>query len=148
MRRHAAQLTTPPVRLLLRAGWLLPALLCMPLSALAADPAGMLTVFVGLPILAAAVVVLGVLTLFRRHAWVRGLGTLIGACVLLIGIYFAGADTWRLWPDRGAADAPTQVVIVIGCGLLWLCLLLLTFAVWRGSSRVAGDAVRAPTRYP
>lgn len=148
MRRHAAQLTTPPLRLLLRAGWLLPAMLCMPLPALAADPAGMLTVFVGLPILVAAVVVLGVLALFRRHAWVRRLGTLVGACVLLIGVYVACVDTWRFWPDRGAADAPTQVAIVIGYGLLWLCLVVLTSAVWRGTSRVAGDGIRAPTRYP
>lgn len=148
MHRRAAQLTTPLLRHFLRAGWLLPALLCMPLPALAADPAGMLTVFVGLPMLAAAVVVLGVLALFRRHAWVRALGTLVGACVLLIGVYVACVDTWRFWPDRGAADAPTQVAIVIGCGLLWLCLSLLTFAVWRGTSRVADDGVRAPTRYP
>ncbi len=148
MHHHAMQITRPRVRRALCAGGFLPALLCMPLPALASDPAGMLTVFVGMPILAVAVVVLGVLALFRRHAWGRGLGTLVGACVLLIGAYVACVDTWRFWPDRGAADAPTRVAIIVGCGLLWLCLLVLTVAVRRGKSCGADGGVRATTRYP
>lgn len=104
------------------ARWLLPALLCVPLPVLAQshDPAGMLTVFVGLPVLGAAVLLLGLL---------------IAVPALLTGAYVACVDTWRFWPDPGAADAQIQITIVMGCALLWTCLLGLAWLMWKGASR-------------
>ncbi len=127
---------------------LLPALLCAPLTALASDPPGMLTVFFGLPLLVVAVGVLGVLALFRRYRAVRTIGVVLGLGALLTSAYVAGVDTWRFWPEADGADVGTRVGIILGCAVLWLCLLLLTWVLWRARSHLPSAEDNSSVRYP
>ncbi len=130
------------------ARWLLPFALCVPLPALASDPVGMLTMFFGLPVFTAAVVVLGVLVIFRRHRWARGIGLLLGIPVSLLGVYLAYVDTWRFWPDRNSSDDGTQMLIVVGWTLLWAGVLWFTWLFWRAGKAALPATDAQPGRYP
>ncbi len=98
------------------------ALAGLPLPALASDFTGMLT---GMTLLlfALTLMLLLPLLLFRRHAWVRWPGTLLGGGVLLVGAGTVGVDTWRVVARTGADDA-----LSVGTGLLLYLLLWLAIA--------------------
>lgn len=113
-----------------------------PMPAMASDFPGMLTVFVGLPLLLVATLVLAVLLIFRRHGWARALGILCGVPVLLGGVYIACVDTWRFWPSVGHNEFGFRLVIILGCALLWLCVLALLSLFWKTPPR------RTTPQYP
>ncbi|MEG2803871.1 hypothetical protein [Stenotrophomonas sp.] len=98
------------------------ALACLPLPALASDFTGLLTGMT-LLLLALTLVLLLPLLLFRRHAWVRWLGRVVGVGVLLIGLGTVGLDTWRVVARTQAGDA-----LSVGSGLLLYLLLWLGIA--------------------
>lgn len=114
--------------------WLLPVLLVIPLPAMAGDFPGMLTVFVGLPLLVVATALQALLLIFRRHAWARGAGTLLALPVLFTGIYIGCVDTWRFWPDRSSSEMGFRLLVILGCGVLWIGLLWFTRLLWKAPS--------------
>lgn len=119
--------------------WLLPLLLLAPLPAMARDFPGMLTVFVGLPLLVVAAAVMALLLVFRRHGWARGMGILVGLPVLLTGVYVACVDTWRFWPSLESGELGFRLVVILGCAALWACVLAITWRLWRGAPRAASS---------
>ncbi len=118
-----------------RGVWPVPLLLLVPLPALARDFPGMLTVFVGLPLLVVAAALLALLLCFRRHGWTRVVGGLIGVPVLLTGLYVAGVDTWRFWPDPDSSELGFRLTVILGCAALWACVAAITWRLWRGRPR-------------
>lgn len=114
--------------------WAVAILLLAPQTAMAADFPGMLTVFVGLPVLGVAGTVLGLLLIFRRRGWARVIGIVVGVPALCTGIYIASVDTWRFWPSLGDTEFGFRLVIIVACAALWSCVLAITWRLWRGPS--------------
>lgn len=100
---------------------------CLPLPAMASDFTGMLT-GITLLLLALTLLVLLPMLLFRRHAWVRWSGTVLGGTVLLIGLGTVGVDTWRVVARTGAEDVLSVGVGLLGYLVLWLAV---AYATWR-----------------
>lgn len=114
--------------------WLLLALMVVPLPAVASDFPGMLTVFVGLPLLLVGALLQALLLIFRRHAWARGVGTVLALPVLFTGLYIFCTDTWRFWPDRSSSEMGFRLLVILGCGALWAGLLWFTRLLWKAPS--------------
>jgi len=106
------------------------ALACLPLPALASDFTGLLTGMT-LLLLAATELLLLPMLLFRRHAWVRWLGTVLGGVALLIGMGTVALDTWRIVARIGLHDLLPVGVWVLGYLLLWLAVGYTTYRLVR-----------------
>ncbi len=117
------------------ARWALAAPFLSPLPAMASDFTGVLTLFVAMPIFLLTALVLGLLLMFRRHRWVRVMGTLVAVPILLAGIGVAWLDTWRAWPSLSDRDPVPPAMIVILYVLMWLGLLAQAWLLWRWPSR-------------
>lgn len=117
------------------ARWALAAPFLLPVPAMASDFTGVLTLFVAMPIFLLTALVLGLLLMFRRHRWVRVMGTLVAVPILLAGIGVAWLDTWRAWPSLSDRDPVPPAMIVILYVLMWLGLLAQAWLLWRWPSR-------------
>jgi len=129
MCKSARDSVAAPVR------WAATALLCLPLPAMASDFTGFLTLYIAMPIFALTGLLLGVLLIFRRHRYVRVVGTVVAVPILLAGIGVACVDTWRLWPQATHDEPLLPAVAVILCALVWLTLAALVWLLWRWPSR-------------
>ncbi|MEN4952828.1 hypothetical protein [Stenotrophomonas sp. TWI819] len=115
--------------------WALVALLLLPLPVMASDFTGVLTLFIAMPLFLLTALVLGLLLVFRRHRWVRVMGTIVAVPILLAGIGVAWLDTWRAWPSLSDRDPVPPAMIVILYVLMWLGLLAQAWLLWRWPSR-------------
>jgi len=115
--------------------WALVALLLLPLPVMASDFTGVLTLFIAMPLFLLTALVLGLLLVFRRHRWVRVMGTIVAVPILLAGIGVAWLDTWRAWPSLSHRDPVPPAMIVILYVLMWLGLLAQVWLLWRWPSR-------------
>ena len=102
---------------------------------MASDFTGALTLFIAMPLFLLTALVLGLLLIFRRHRWVRVMGTIVAVPILLAGIGVAWLDTWRAWPSLSDRDPVPPAMIVILYVLMWLGLLAQAWLLWRWPSR-------------
>ncbi|MCF7749592.1 hypothetical protein KQ945_02455 [Bacillus subtilis subsp. subtilis] len=103
---------------------------CLPLPAMASDFTGMLTGMT-LMLLALTLLVLLPMLLFRRHAWVRWSGAVLGSVALLIGLGTVGVDTWRVVARTGAEDVLPVGARLLGYLMVWLAVAYVTWRLHR-----------------